>query len=82
MRTMLAFTALASLALGRDLFEANYGGSVARLSLTETYGNYSLAEVASTFNCGSNPGWLEIDPSTDTLLCMNEAYVRKDPMSH
>lgn len=76
MRTMFAFTALSGLALGKDIFVANYGGSITRLSLTETYSNYSLMEAACTFDCGSNPGWLEIDPSTNALLCMNEAYVR------
>lgn len=59
----------------RSLYAANYGGTVSRLSLKEQVGGHSLSLLAETYNCGSNPAWLELDISRNVLLCLNEAYV-------
>lgn len=59
----------------RILYAANYGGTVSRLSLKEQVGGYSLSLLAETHYCGYNPAWLELDRSTNILLCLNEAYV-------
>lgn len=64
-----------SMAAAKVLYVASYAGPVSRLSFTDNVdGSYTLQEVSSTLECGSNPGWLGLDQATGTLFCMNEAY--------
>lgn len=71
---MVQFTVfLSALVACRDLYVANYAGSVVSFTLEESNSQYSLKEVASTLECGTNPGWIEIDQGN--LLRLNEAYV-------
>ncbi|XXG96446.1 autophagy protein 16, interacts with Atg12p-Atg5p [Hypoxylon texense] len=64
-----------SIAVAKDIYVASYAGPVLRLSFTGNVdGSYTLREVGSTLECGSNPGWLELNQATGTLFCMNEAY--------
>ncbi|KAI0844933.1 putative isomerase YbhE [Daldinia vernicosa] len=72
-------SAAASIVVARNIYVASYAGPVYRLAFTSNVdGSHSLREVGSTLGCGRNPGWLELDPVTDTLFCANEAYTITD----
>ncbi|KAF2094402.1 hypothetical protein NA57DRAFT_60446 [Rhizodiscina lignyota] len=57
-----------------SLWVASYASPIYHLALVKSGSNYSLNTIWQTADCGWNPGWLELDKSTNTLYCLNEAY--------
>ncbi|KAI1106930.1 putative isomerase YbhE [Jackrogersella minutella] len=70
--------ACASIAAAKNIYVASFAGPVFRLSFTKNdNGSYSLEQLDSTLQCGSNPGSLEFDQA-GTLFCLNEAIMFSD----
>ncbi|KAF2839075.1 putative isomerase YbhE [Patellaria atrata CBS 101060] len=72
--TLFPILALAGSSTAAQLILSTYNGSVTSLSLEETAGRLELTELKKVRDCGGSPSWLELDPQSKTLLCIDEAW--------